>query len=74
MLRATVTVCTTRRPERPLVRLSRRGSLSAGSHRRAAPCWALDLAGFAWRQSHRTISVSARVAVARLGELIGLKA
>ncbi|WP_460716457.1 transcriptional regulator [Nocardioides dilutus] len=38
-------------------------------------CWALDLAGIAWRQSNwKTISVSTRAAVASLDELIGLKA
>jgi hypothetical protein len=38
-------------------------------------CWALDLAGVAWRQSnHKTISVSRREAVALLDELIGSKA
>jgi hypothetical protein len=37
-------------------------------------CWALDLAGIAWRQSNsKTISVSRRPDVARLDELIGLK-
>jgi hypothetical protein len=37
-------------------------------------CWALDLAGIAWRQSNwNTISVSRRPDVARLDELIGLK-
>ncbi len=37
-------------------------------------CWALDLAGVAWRQSGaRTISVSRREAVGLLDELIGLK-
>lgn len=38
-------------------------------------CEALDLLGIAWRQSnHKTISVSTRAGVARLDELIGLKA
>lgn len=38
-------------------------------------CWALDLVGTDWRQSNRTmISVSTRAGVARLDELIGLKA
>lgn len=38
-------------------------------------CWALDLVDVAWRQSnHKTISVSTRAGVARLDELIGLKA
>jgi hypothetical protein len=38
-------------------------------------CWALDLADVPWRQSnHKTISVSTRAAVARLDELIGVKA
>lgn len=38
-------------------------------------CWALDLVDIAWRQSNRTmISVSTRAGVARLDELIGLKA
>ncbi len=37
-------------------------------------CWALDLAGIAWRQSnHDTISVSRRADVARLDGLIGPK-
>jgi hypothetical protein len=41
---------------------------------RALCCWALDLAGVAWRQSnHQTISVSRRADVARLDALIGLK-
>lgn len=41
---------------------------------RALCCWALDLAGVAWRQSnHKTISVSRRADVARLDELIGPK-
>lgn len=38
-------------------------------------CWALDLADIPWRRSnHRVISVSRRAAVARLDELVGLKA
>jgi len=38
-------------------------------------CWALDLVDVPWRQSnHKTISVSTRAGVARLDELIGLKA
>jgi len=38
-------------------------------------CWALDLADVPWRQSNRHhISVSTRAGVARLDELIGLKA
>ena len=38
-------------------------------------CEALDLLGIAWRLSnHKTISVSTRAGVARLDELIGLKA
>jgi hypothetical protein len=38
-------------------------------------CWALDLAGVAWRRSGRwTVSVSRREAVALLDELIGPKA
>ena len=38
-------------------------------------CWALDLVGIAWRQlSWKTISVSRRADVARLDDLIGLKA
>ena len=38
-------------------------------------CWALDLVEIPWRQSnHQTISVSTRAGVARLDELIGLKA
>ena len=38
-------------------------------------CWALDLVGVAWRQSNwKTISVSRRADVARLDDLIGLKA
>ena len=37
-------------------------------------CWALDLAGIAWRQSNtHVISVSRRGDVTRLDELIGLK-
>ena len=37
-------------------------------------CWALDLAGIAWRQSNvRVISVSRREAVAALDALIGFK-
>ncbi len=37
--------------------------------------WALDLAGIPWRRSNwKTISVSTRAGVARLDELIGLKA
>lgn len=38
-------------------------------------CWALDLVDVPWRQSNwKTISVSRRAGVARLNELIGLKA
>jgi hypothetical protein len=38
-------------------------------------CWALDLLDLPWRQSNwKTISVSRRDAVARLDELVGLKA
>ena len=38
-------------------------------------CWALDLVEVPWRQSNwKTISVSTRAGVARLDELIGLKA
>jgi len=38
-------------------------------------CWALDLVDVPWRQSNwKTISVSTRAGVARLDELIGLKA
>jgi hypothetical protein len=38
-------------------------------------CWALDLLDLPWRQSNwKTISVSGRDAVARLDELVGLKA
>jgi hypothetical protein len=38
-------------------------------------CWALDLAGIAWRQANwKNISVARREDVARLDELIGLKA
>lgn len=38
-------------------------------------CWALDLAGVAWRHSQEwTISVSRRADVARLDALVGLKA
>ncbi|MFC4784646.1 transposase [Nocardioides sp. MAHUQ-72] len=37
-------------------------------------CWALDLAGVAWRRSnHKTISVSRRADVARLDDLVGPK-
>jgi hypothetical protein len=42
---------------------------------RALCCWALDLLDVPWRVSNwKTISVSRRAAVARLDELIGLKA
>jgi hypothetical protein len=38
-------------------------------------CDALDLVGVPWRQSNaKTISVSTRAGVARLDELLGLKA
>lgn len=48
--------------------------VNASSDIRELCCWALDLAGVAWRQSApRTISVSRREAVAALDALIGLK-
>ncbi|WP_246159380.1 transcriptional regulator [Nocardioides antri] len=48
--------------------------VNASADIRALCCWALDLAGVAWRQSNpRVISVSRREAVAALDALIGLK-